>query len=370
MTIILSYLMSSILPLNINSSSYDELMSFFDNKKIASDIIKYRTDNGLFLKKQSISKILGKKHYNEIKSYIVISLPSTLLAIDNDHEFLDQLSKYNNDSVNLDICKLKLQIASTSREIGYNYILHNPDDKHVRWYKVGLTSREPEIRAREWKYDLRYHRITSCSKIMERLLHKYLDFAHSLRKAMSGKGKNEVEWFYISYKLLVRTMDAVINTCDPWSNEFTFFEINRLSDLSKEHINRIYRKHSLSIHPDKHQDEKELYEEKFKSLTARKDKMIKYINKINNAELDDTDTESDVDDETDTESESEAEPKPRTKIEIRHKETITAYDTATGKKYHHINCRFANRYRKIEVSIDMLIRHQCYYCFKNFGIKN
>jgi hypothetical protein len=354
--------------IDINTAKYDELMSLFKNKTIALNIIRYRSENGLFIKKQLTSVVIGKNNYNMLKSSFVISLPADLLKIDDDYEYLDKLSKYNDDKVNFDIYVRKKKIADmdkNSATIGYNYILHYSGDAHIKWYKVGETSKEPEERAAKWRYNLKYFRITSCRKSMERLLHKYLNFAHCLRPAIHGKGMNEVEWFYISFELIKRTMDAVINTCDPIYKAFKKFKIIRYSDLFEENIAKKYRERALILHPDKNPKQKKICEKKFKSLTDKKNIVLKFINKSNQIYKSCLPADGDK-------LALSIIPVSKSIVTLHKtvsKTIVTVYKTPCGKKYHHESCRYAKGkdIQTLDIVInDALKSMLCSFCKFNF----
>ena len=132
-------------------------------------ICNYKNTKGYFLKKDDLKKILLNASYDNIKNHVFISLPSRLLSIHDDKEFLQNLTSYNSAEVNIKIKETIRFIQNNKpKKFGYMYVLKDSGDSHTRWNKVGKTIREPEIRANEWKYNLKHFRLCSSSDTFER----------------------------------------------------------------------------------------------------------------------------------------------------------------------------------------------------------
>jgi hypothetical protein len=212
----------------VNTSKKIDLINIVG--KINADIIEnYIKKYGNITKKEIVKNIIGTKNYNSLKQQIYITPPTKLLSINNSQSFLHELSNFNDELVNSKISTKISEIQSSSKSYGYIYILRRDEDKYTRWYKVGMTKREPEIRADEWGYNLVFFAITSNHKKFERLIHLYLNFAHCNRKAMHGKGKNEVEWFYIALDII---KTVIISTIECYDSEYENFKKNNITRIS------------------------------------------------------------------------------------------------------------------------------------------
>lgn len=214
----------------VNTDKSENLINIIGDKN-AIKIINYIQQNGYIVKKEVIKQILGKKEYDKFKINLYIEPPSSLLKIDDAYLFLTKLSKFNDCEVNSKICKKVMEIQKSPKSYGYIYILRRDEDKYTKWYKVGMTNREPEVRAKEWGYKLLYFAITSNHKKFERLIHLFLNYAHNKRKAIHGKGKYEVEWFHIRFDLIKKTIENVIEMYDDQYDRFTQSNIKRIRDL-------------------------------------------------------------------------------------------------------------------------------------------
>ena len=266
-------------PLDINYSSSTDLQKIF-SEKITKKILKRKLTLGWFKTKQQVMETIGPKIYITTKDHFIITPSSDLLAIKNNGEFLVQLSKYNSDDINRDIVKIA-QAISTKHDCGYSYILKNPHDNYVRWYKIGETQRDSQIRENEWGYDLKWAKLSSCGKKIERLLYKYLNFAHSKRIGIDGKISYEIDWFYLHYDLLTKIINAVFHVYDPYSYYFETFNIKSIHDLTRNKIRKEYHKLALKYHPDKVQgdNEKVKSESIFKALVAQYNKLLEFVSK-------------------------------------------------------------------------------------------
>ena len=228
-----------MIPFDINDIDENQLKDIFDVDTVKK-VTDYIYTNGRFRRKQDIKNCIGSIIYNQLKDNFIINPPSRLLQIKDDKEFLTELSKFNNVESRNKIKKYIDKINPSIKNCGHNYVLRWSGDKYKKWYKVGETKRDPLVRASEWKYNLIDETFTSDRKTMERILHQHLNFAHSIRDAIHGKGKTEVEWFYLSKNMLMRTIKAVINIFDPYSFHFTMFQINKKEQLNKHYILKQY----------------------------------------------------------------------------------------------------------------------------------
>lgn len=199
-------------PIDINQASSANLSTIFKDKKQVDKIIQYRVKKGYFTRRQDLALLIGTPLYKTIRKRIIINPPSkTFLDIVSDHSFLNAIKKYNDNDVQIKIDRKAQKIITYDTDNGFIYILKNPKDKHAKWYKIGFTKKKPEKRAKEWGYELLYSKATANVKIMERLIHKYLNFCHHVRSSINGRGLTEVEWFYLSYELIKRTVKACIS---------------------------------------------------------------------------------------------------------------------------------------------------------------
>ena len=214
----------------VNTSNTDELVKIIGIKN-ANEISKFIEKNGYINKKEIINKIIGNSNYKIYKKSLYIDPPSTLLKINNLHDFLQELCKYNDNLINSKISQKISQIQTSNKSFGYVYILRRNADKYTKWYKVGMTRREPEVRAAEWNYELKFFMLTSNHKLFERLIHLYLNFAHCKREAIHGKGKYEVEWFHVNFNLIVKVIKTLIEIYDDKSSFFNKNNIKRIHDL-------------------------------------------------------------------------------------------------------------------------------------------
>ena len=220
-------------PVDINDLNFKELTEVFDSEELAINICNA---DHKFNNKQDIQRFLGNETYDQFKNRLIIKPPYKLLKISNDSKYLQELEKYNDQKSHDKIEQYRKEFNPSLKRSGYNYIMKWNGDKHATWYKVGMTKKKPQIRANEWGYDLVFQRFTSDRITMEKLLHRHLNFAHSVRPAINGKGKIEIEWFYVSKDILVKTINSIINVYDYFSEHFKFFEINHRSQLSPFYI--------------------------------------------------------------------------------------------------------------------------------------
>lgn len=267
-------------PLDINYSSSTDLQKIF-SEKTTKKILKRKLTRGWFKTKQQVLETIGPKIYITTKDHFIITPPSDLLTIKNNGEFLVQLSKYNSDDINQDIVKIAQAATSTKNDCGYSYILTNPHDNYVRWHKIGETQRDSQIIKNEWGYNLKWVRLSSCGKKIERLLYKYLNFAHSKRIGINGKISYEIDWFYLQYDLLIKIINAIFYVYDPYSYYFETFNIKSVHDLTRNKVRKEYHKLALKYHPDKVQGDTEKIKAEaiFKTVTTQYNKLLEFISK-------------------------------------------------------------------------------------------
>lgn len=264
-------------PYDINALDEKNLMRLFHDEHIVSNVLMYRSLHGKFLRKQDIKNCIGSSAYNFHKDLIYINPLTVHLEIKCDKEFLEELTKCNDEKARKKIYSYINRINPSFSTTGENYILRYEGDKYTKWYKVGETGRTVQVRASEWNYTPVFSRFVSDRKILEKLLHQHLNFAHTIRPAIHGKGRTEVEWFYISKKMLMRTMNAVINIFDPYSEHFNTFGITSRTHLTESHVKKQYRKLSKKYHPDKNPEDTEKATKEFQNLGKLKDELLDFI---------------------------------------------------------------------------------------------
>lgn len=207
---------------------------------------------GVFKSKRDAEVCFGRTKYNTIRKFICIEPPTKLINVSNVNDFLAQLVKFNDTKSMENIRNYIARISPSTDKIGFNYILRNYDESKSKWYKVGETGRkDPQTRANEWGYGLLESFTTSDRKIMEKLVHNYLNFAHVIRPAMHGKGKTEIEWFHVKFDLLKKTIECVLEKYDPYYTHFKLFGIRGGSNLDEKFVTNQFEKLSHLPYPNK-----------------------------------------------------------------------------------------------------------------------
>ena len=274
--------------IDINNANDNNISNITSDKNIGRKIIE-KVNKQFLCKKQDLINIVGIDIYRQIKNNFVIC-PLDILFVPSD-KFLDTLLKYANNNI---IKKIK-DANYNENMLGYNYILAETDITNnvdtnlgLSWYKNGETRRHPNVRGNEWRCKVLFSKPTSCRKKIELLVRWYLSFSNIKRETVNDSSKYEIEWFFVKYNLLKRTVEEVLKKYDPYHKCFELYDINEITQLNENYIKQKYKKLALEFHPDKHLNDTINATEKFKLVSEYHDELIKYIKTLDSQNVSET----------------------------------------------------------------------------------
>ena len=251
-------------PIDVNSASRWKLMNIGISRCNATKVVEYILENKKFMKMDEIKGIIGEKSFNEIKNDIVLTLPDNIGGIYDNNKFLNELAKFNDD-MHIKIVNQLMHLVRTD-ELGSIRVIVDPLDKYSNWHKLSINKND--------NYITKYSRVTSGISVIKPIIQHLLSSAHCQRRSSDGLDDN---WYFTSFTILQKTIDAVIDKFDRLGEHFKEFCIETPRQLTDNHIIKNYKSLAVQWHPDKNKDRVEESTEKFIQLQNSRDDLLTYL---------------------------------------------------------------------------------------------
>lgn len=198
--------------ININTITFDLLYQILDNKSKVTKIITDRDKNGIYNNKRHfnirLSNLLSVKEMKKIYFNTKIDYGEKNIC----SQLFITLPKNICDKIYYTYLPQLLLLKNFNKE-GWIYVLKYDGDKTNPWYKIGYTSKKTsEERTQYWNYTVKKtYKVNNNPKIIEKIIHLFLNPYHITRKAIHGEGKTEIEWFYLKLEYINKVICEIID---------------------------------------------------------------------------------------------------------------------------------------------------------------